>query len=63
LAALSPMDYAEKYPVILARDSHLSLLKLPNVEVGTLVLIKDDHVATTKWTMGRIVQAQVPTDW
>jgi len=24
--ALSPMDYAEKHPVVLARDSHLSLL-------------------------------------
>jgi len=24
--ALSPMDYAEKHPIVLARDSHLSLL-------------------------------------
>jgi len=24
---------------------------LPNVKIDTLVLIKDDHVAITKWTM------------
>jgi len=30
--------------------------KETNVEVDTLVLIKDEHVASTKWTMERIIQ-------
>jgi len=32
------------------------------VEVDTLMLIKDDHVASTKWTMGRIVQVHPGAD-
>jgi len=32
------------------------------VEIDTLVLIKDDHVDSTKWTMGRIVQVHPSTD-
>jgi len=32
------------------------------VEVGTLVLIKDDHIVSTKWTMGRIVQVHTGAD-
>jgi len=38
--------------------------KSPNevMEVSTLVLIKDDHVATIKWTMGRIVQIYSDAD-
>jgi len=32
------------------------------MEVSTLLLIKDDPVATTKWTMGRIVQIHSDAD-
>jgi len=30
--------------------------KVAHIEAGTLILIKGDHVATTKWIMGRIIQ-------